>query len=92
MRVLIVEDNPDDADLLLRELRRGGLEIVHERVETEAAMNAALDAHSWDLVIADFALPQFSGLAALALVQRRGMDLPFILVSGNVARKPLSRR
>jgi len=87
MRVLIVEDNPDDADLLLRELRRGGLEIVHERVETEAAMNAALDAHSWDLVIADFALPQFSGLAALALVQRRGMDLPFILVSGNVGEE-----
>ena len=87
MRILIVEDNPDDADLLLLELRSAGLEVVHERVQTEAAMNAALDAKQWDIVISDHSLPGFSGLAALSLVQRRGMDLPFILVSGNVGEE-----
>jgi signal transduction histidine kinase/DNA-binding response OmpR family regulator len=87
VRVLIVEDNPDDADLLLLELRRGGLEVTHQRVETESAMAAALDAQPWDLVIADFTLPQFSGLAALALVQKRCLDIPLILVSGNVGEE-----
>src|SRR5579864_875337 len=87
MRVLIVEDNPDDAELMLLELRRAGLRVEFERVETEAAMNAALDAHSWCIVISDFSLPQFGGLAALELVKRRGLDLPFILVSGNVGEE-----
>jgi PAS domain S-box-containing protein len=87
MRVLIVEDNPDDADLLLLELRRGGLEVTHQRVETESAMTAALDAQSWDIVIADFSLPQFSGLAALALLQKRSLDIPLILVSGHVGEE-----
>ena len=83
----MVEDNPDDADLLLLELRRGGLEVTHHRVETEAAMADALDSQAWDIVIADFSLPQFSGLAALELVQKRGMDLPVILVSGHVGEE-----
>ena len=87
LRVLIVEDNPDDAALVLRELRRGGREVAHARVETAAAMTAALDAQSWDIVIADYSLPQFSGVAALKLLQERALDLPFILVSGTVGEE-----
>ena len=78
LRVLIVEDSEDDADLLLRELRRGGYAPAFERVDTPGAMRAALDRNSWDIVLSDFSLPQFSGLAALALLQERGPDLPFI--------------
>ena len=87
LRVLIVEDNPDDAALVLRELRRGGREVAHERVETSGAMIAALDAQSWDMVIADYSLPQFSGTAALKLLRERDSDLPFILVSGTVGEE-----
>jgi PAS domain S-box-containing protein len=89
LRVLIIEDSEDDAALLARELRRGGYDLTFERVETADAMQAALDSsagpgQTWDLVIADYALPHFSGPAALALLQARGLDLPFIVVSGSI--------
>jgi len=88
LRVLIVEDNPDDAELLLLELRRGGLKYsLQQRVETEAQMAATLDAQAWDIVISDYSLPKFSGLSALAMVHRYGLDLPFILVSGHVGEE-----
>ena len=84
LRVLIVEDLEDDAELLLNELERGGYEPVHERVDTAAAMNAALDKQDWDIVIADYSMPNFSAPAALTLLKDKGLDLPFIIVSGNI--------
>ena len=87
LRVLLIEDAEDDAELLLRTLRRGGYAPTATRVDTEAAFVAALDAQAWDLIIADYALPQFSGLAALRLLQARGGDVPFIVVSGAVGER-----
>jgi two-component system, NarL family, sensor histidine kinase UhpB len=84
LRVLIVEDSEDDALLLLRQLRRGGYEPVHERVDTPAGMEAALDGRDWELVISDHSMPSFSSSAALELLQRKGLDLPFIIVSGQI--------
>ena len=84
LRVLIVEDSEDDALLIVRELERGGYAPAFERVETGEAVSAALDRQAWDMVIADYALPHFSGLGALKLVNERGLDLPFIIVSGAV--------
>ena len=68
LRVLCVEDSDDDSLLLLRELRNGGYDPVWERVDTAGAMSVALEEGSWDLVLADFAMPVFSALAALNLV------------------------
>jgi len=87
LRILLVEDSEDDAALILRELRRSGHEVVPERVETATDMEAALDRQSWDVIIADYALPQFSGLAALALVLGRGIDVPFLIVSGSIGEE-----
>ncbi|MBW4561873.1 MAG: PAS domain S-box protein [Mojavia pulchra JT2-VF2] len=84
LRVLIVEDSEDDALLLLRELRRGGYTLNFVRVDTLEAMQAALDQQSWDMVIADYSLPTFSGTDALKLLQSRKLDLPFIIVSGTI--------
>jgi CheY-like chemotaxis protein len=84
LRVLLVEDSEDDAALLLREVRRGGYDAVFRRVETAEAMQAALDADQWDIVISDFVLPRFSALAALLVLKKRGLDLPFIIVSGSI--------
>src|SRR3972149_5626215 len=84
VRVLIVEDNPDDADLLLIELRRGGFEVDSSLVQTAAALEKALAAQTWDLVISDYSMPQFSALDALAPLRRTGVDLPFIIVSGAI--------
>ena len=85
LRVLLAEDSEDDALLLVRELKRGGYEPIYERVASAAAMAAALDRQGWDLVIGDHSMPQFGGLAALALVRERGLDVPFICVSGTIS-------
>jgi CheY-like chemotaxis protein len=60
LRVLVVEDSEDDAALLLRELRRGGYDVTHERVDTASGMSAALDRQAWDLVVSDHSMPHFS--------------------------------
>jgi PAS domain S-box-containing protein len=84
LRVLIVEDSEDDARLLADALRRGGYPPTWRRVETAPAMTDALTGEPWDLVIADYRLPAFSGPAALALVKESGIDVPFIVVSGTI--------
>jgi signal transduction histidine kinase len=84
LRVLIVEDSEDDAQLILHELRRSGYAPKHRRVETEEAMREAISAESWDVVLADYSLPQFSGANALELLRKLGLDLPFIIVSGAI--------
>ena len=78
LRLLMIEDSEDDALLLLRELRKGGYEITHERVDTPAAMAAALDSKKWDLVISDHSMPHFSGVVnALYLLRSNGSRVPF---------------
>ena len=85
LRVLIVEDSADDTLLLLRELRRGGYDPQHQRVDTAEGMRAALEKQEWDVVISDHAMPAFSAPAALKLLQAGGWpDLPFIIVSGHI--------
>jgi PAS domain S-box-containing protein len=84
LRVLIIEDSEDDALLLVRILRRSGYDLTYERADTAAAMNAALDKQAWDIIIADYTMPEFSGLDALTVMNGRGLDLPFIIVSGSI--------
>src|SRR5262245_3564615 len=84
LQVLIVEDSENDAELLEVELERAGYEPHCQRVETAAEMNAALQGSPWQVIIADYVLPRFGGLAALALVKEKGLDLPFIVVSGHI--------
>ncbi|PYP56387.1 MAG: hybrid sensor histidine kinase/response regulator [Gemmatimonadetes bacterium] len=87
LRVLMVEDSEDDARLVLRELRTAGYDLTHERVDTAAALEAALDRHPWDLVIGDYSMPHFSGTAALAMLRERGLDVPYICVSGTITEE-----
>jgi DNA-binding NtrC family response regulator len=86
LNILLVEDSPEDAELLVAELRRGGFEPQWKRVETEADYRAGLE-DAPDLIIADYTLPQFGGLRAVDLLQERGLDIPFILVSGTVGEE-----
>jgi PAS domain S-box-containing protein len=87
LHVLVVEDDEADAALLLRELKRGGLDAVLARVDTAEAMAAALDERPWDLVLSDHGMPRFSAPEALALLKERGLDLPFIIVSGHISEE-----
>jgi DNA-binding NtrC family response regulator len=86
LRVLIVEDSTDDALLMVRELERGGYDVVsYERASTTAAMEAALGTESWDVVISECCMPFFDAEGALALLRRKGLDLPFIVVSNRIS-------
>ncbi len=84
LHVLIVEDSESDAALVARHLRQAGYEVHDEQVETAGQMQAALEKQAWDLVIADYRLPQFDAPAALALLQQTGLDIPCLVVSGTV--------
>jgi len=84
LRVLLVEDSQDDMLLLLRELKNGGFEPIHELVETAAAMKCALVEKTWDMVISDYRMPQFDAPGALKVLHESGLDLPFIIVSGKI--------
>lgn len=83
LKVLIVEDEPNDAELIVRALRRGGFDPLWQRVETEEAYLSHLHVEL-DLILADYSLPQFSGLRALYLLRERKLDIPFIVVTGSL--------
>ncbi|MBU1247691.1 MAG: EAL domain-containing protein [Proteobacteria bacterium] len=87
MRVLIVEDNEDDAILLLRHLKKSGFDITHRIVQTREAMEKLLDGEPWDIIISDYNMPSFDGLAALKLVTDKGLDIPFIVISGAIGEE-----
>jgi two-component system, NarL family, sensor histidine kinase UhpB len=87
IQVLLIEDSEDDTALLEIALKRAGYAPICHRVETPEALRAALDRQKWDVVIADYLLPRFDGLAALAMVRERGLDLPFIIVSGYITEE-----
>ncbi|MEW5849086.1 MAG: EAL domain-containing protein [Myxococcota bacterium] len=87
LRVLLVEDNPDDAELLLRQLRKAGYDPHYQRVDTPGGMSHALGSEMWDLVLSDYHMPTFSGFAALKLLQETRLDIPFIIVSGNIGEE-----
>ncbi|MBI3546058.1 MAG: EAL domain-containing protein [Gammaproteobacteria bacterium] len=84
LKLLLVEDSADDAELLLAELRRGGFAPEARRVETPEDMRSALQDENWDMIVADYSMPRFSATAALRLLRRTGLDLPFIIVSGTI--------
>ena len=84
LRVLLVEDSEDDAELVVRELTRGGYDVTAWRVDTAEALIAAFEDGRWDLTIGDFSMPQFSGTAALAVVRQFDAEMPFIFVSGTI--------
>ena len=81
--VLILEDRPADAELMLREVRRAGYDPDWQRVETEQEYLDQLG-QGWELILADYTLPQFTGLRALELLKARQLDIPVIVVSGTI--------
>ena len=83
LRILIVDDSPEDAALIVHELQQE-FSPSFQRVDTAEDMEQALDKGGWHLVISDWVMPRFSGLGALQLLQQRGLDIPFIMVSGQM--------
>ncbi len=87
IRILLIEDSEDDALLLIRELKRGGYEVFYRIVDTPADMKKELDENYWDIIVSDYSLPGFGGLSALELLKKKGIDIPFIIVSGAIGEE-----
>ena len=86
IRVLVIDDSEDDALLVIRELKNGGgFNPTYEQIDTSEAMSKALDNKSWDAILCDYSMPDFSASAALDLYHEKGLDIPFIIVSGAIA-------
>jgi diguanylate cyclase len=85
LRVLIVEDSENDAALLAAQLARAGRRIIHQRVDSAAAMRDALFAAEWDIVISDHVMPGFSSSSALQVLHQSGRNIPFIIYSGCIS-------
>src|SRR5262249_35407100 len=82
LNILIIEDVPDDAAAIETELRQEGVRFRARRVETREALLSELRRSPPDIILSDFNLPEFDGLAALHLLQKLQLDIPFILVTG----------
>jgi PAS domain S-box-containing protein len=82
LHVLVIEDSANDAELLLDEVREAGYEPMSERVQTAEELTVALARHTWDVVLCDYVMPQFSAPDALRIVRAKHPEIPFIVVSG----------
>jgi PAS domain S-box-containing protein len=87
LSILIVEDSESDTGLILRQVQQAHYNVSHERVETADQMRSALERQPWDVIIADYSLPQFDASSALAVLQKSGLDIPFIVVSGTIGEE-----
>jgi diguanylate cyclase (GGDEF)-like protein len=84
LRLLLIEDSEHDATLVEYELSRAGYVVTSKRVDTPETLVAALAEGPWDIAVADFTMPRFSGTAALTLLRQHNTDMPFIFVSGTI--------
>lgn len=86
-RVLLVEDSPEEAELIKHALEQHGFTLSLTRVWDARTMSAAMADGIWDVVISDYVLPGFSGPKALELYRNQGLDIPFICISGKVGEE-----
>ncbi len=84
-RVLILEDDPDDAELLQRRLKQSKLKFSLKHVENKQSFLEEIESHFPDVILSDYDLPQFDALSALTYAKQRNPEVPFIIVSGKIA-------
>jgi len=81
LRVLIIEDSDDDAQMIVRELKKGGFHPDYDKVETAAQMGKALQEKQWDIILCDYNLSKFSAQSAMALLKEKNHEIPLIVIS-----------
>ena len=84
LRLLLLEDDPVDADLVASTLSEAGLEFTAQRVDTRGDFVAALETGAFDLILADYSIPGFDGMTALSLACQQAPDIPFLFVSATI--------
>src|SRR5688572_23800440 len=84
LRILIIDDSPEDALLMVRALESGGARIESQRVASATELAQALAARRWDIILSDYVMPSFNGLDALAISKKHPLEAPFLIVSGAI--------
>jgi DNA-binding NtrC family response regulator len=87
LKILILEDNQSDADLVRRELKKNGFNFTSEIVQTRESFENALENFSPDIILSDYSLPAFDGVTAFNIKQNKLPDVPFIIVSGTIGEE-----
>lgn len=87
IKILILEDNLNDAELIQRELKKAGLSFSSEIAETQETYENALDNFKPDIILSDYSLPSFDGVTAFHIKQKKHFDIPFIIVSGIIGEE-----
>src|ERR1700688_1939417 len=87
LRILSLEDDPNDAELVQQTLASGGINCEITRVDTEADFIASLEQERVDVILADYSLPSFDGLTALKIARKGWPHVPFIFVSGTLGEE-----
>jgi DNA-binding NtrC family response regulator len=85
IRILFLEDSKDDAEIVAQTYKSAGISVHIERVESQPLFRQALEKHDWDLLLLDYALPRFDGIAALDLARKIRPELPAVILSGAIA-------
>jgi CheY-like chemotaxis protein len=86
-KILIIEDNQSDADLLRRELKKSGMVFTFEVVQTRSAFEHALQHFNPDVILSDYSLPSFDAVTAFRIKQSKWPEIPFIIVSGVIGEE-----
>ena len=86
-KILMVEDDASDAELIVRELKRAGMRCDAHRVETAVEFRRELDEYQPHVILSDFSMPKFDGMEALAIAKRSHPEIPFIFVSGTIGEE-----
>ena len=84
LRALLVEDNEADAELCVRTLKMEGFEVIPDLIQTREEFVERLNSNTYDIILADYGLPGWTGMNALTMLHQLGKDIPFILISGTV--------
>jgi len=87
IKVLILEDMPSDVELMQRELRKSGLQFTAVLTDTKAGLVGHLEKFRPDIILSDYRMPSFDGLAALDIVKEKAPETPFIIVSGSIGEE-----
>ena len=84
LNVLMIDDSDMDTQIVLREVKQGGYDVKHKRVETRQEMKEALQRETWDVILCDYSMPHFGTMDALDTLKENGADIPFLIVSGTI--------
>lgn len=87
IKILIIEDNTDDAYLIIRQLTKSDLSFISEVVETRKTFEHSLDTFCPDIILSDYSLPSFDALTAFEIIKSRNLNIPFIIISGTIGEE-----